>query len=64
MNFGKLLDTWMQDKQFYALKRRTYQRYEEIIRTHIKPRLEKIDTSELSVMSTISFAFWGQTTKQ
>ena len=39
MFFGELINSLMRDKQIYALKRRTYLRYEEIIRTQIEPSL-------------------------
>ena len=49
MQFTELLGTWMKDKQAYRLKRRTYLRYEEIIRTQINPSIGKLDTGELTV---------------
>lgn len=55
MNFKKLLSAWMHDKQIYTLKRRTYLRYEEIIRTQIEPSLGEFDTSELTVPILFSF---------
>ena len=55
MIFGELINTWMRDKQIYALKERTFQRYEEIIRTQIVPSLGGIDTGELSTAVLQSF---------
>ena len=49
MIFTELLGSWMRDKQAYVLKRRTYLRYEEIIRTQITPSIGKLDTGELTI---------------
>lgn len=48
MTFNNLLGSWMNDKQVYVLKSRTYQRYEEIIRTQISPSLGMLDTAEIT----------------
>lgn len=48
MIFTELLGTWMKDKQAHRLKRRTYLRYEEIIRTQIVPSIGGLDTGELT----------------
>lgn len=55
MNFGELLGDWMENRQSYVLKRRTYLRYEEIIRTQIVPSLGNVETGELSVPLLQSF---------
>ena len=55
MIFGELLGSWMENKQAFILKRRTYLRYEEIIRTQIVPSLGKLDTGELTVPLLQSF---------
>ena len=55
MIFGELLGSWMENKQTFILKRRTYLRYEEIIRTQIVPSLGNLDTGELSVPLLQSF---------
>ena len=55
MNFNELLDVWMHDKQTYALKRRTYLRYEEIIRTQISPCIGKLDTNQITVQILNNF---------
>lgn len=55
MIFEELLNSWMNEKQVYSLKRRTYLRYEEIIRTQIAPSLGKLDTGELTAPILQSF---------
>ena len=55
MIFEELLNSWMNEKQVYSLKRRTYLRYEEIIRTQIAPTLGKLDMGELTVPILQSF---------
>lgn len=55
MIFGELLGAWMENKQAFVLKRRTYLRYEEIIRTQIVPCLGKFDTGELTAPILQSF---------
>lgn len=55
MIFTELLGSWMRDKQAYRLKRRTYLRYEEIIRTQISPSIGKLDTGELTAPILQSF---------
>ena len=55
MIFTELLGSWMRDKQAYVLKRRTYLRYEEIIRTQIAPSIGKLDTGELTIPILQSF---------
>ena len=55
MIFGELIDSWMRDKQIYALKRRTYLRYEEIRRTQITPALGNMDTADISANTLQSF---------
>ena len=55
MIFVELINSWMRDKQAYALKRRTYLRYEEIIRTQIAPSLGTLDIAEISLPILQSF---------
>lgn len=55
MFFGELINSLMRDKQIYALKRRTYLRYEEIIRTQITPTLGNLDTADISANTLQSF---------
>ena len=50
MIFGELLGSWMENKQAFILKRRTYLRYEEIIRTQIVPSLGNLTRASLQFL--------------
>ena len=49
MKYKEILNRWMNEKQIYALKHRTFLRYEEIIRTQIEPCIGEYELSNLSV---------------
>ncbi|MBO5379240.1 MAG: hypothetical protein J6A90_02845, partial [Clostridia bacterium] len=49
MKYKEILNKWMNEKQIYALKHRTFLRYEEIIRTQIEPCIGEYELSNLSV---------------
>ncbi len=49
MLFSELLTRWLNEKQIYELKHRTYLRYCERIQTQILPELGNIDTEELTI---------------
>ena len=49
MIFNELMQKWMTEKQVYRLKRRTYLRYGDIIRTRIAPDVGMRELSELTV---------------
>lgn len=55
MKFKQLIYEWMTEKQVFALKHRTYLRYEEIIRTQILPQLGDMELSEMSVAQLKDF---------
>lgn len=55
MKFNELIDLWMNEKQIYALKHRTYLRYEEIIKTQIKPDIGNIELNALTVQQIQNF---------
>lgn len=49
MTLKQLLDLWMNEKQLYKLKHRTFVRYSDIIRTQINPALGHISLTELTL---------------
>lgn len=49
MVFSELLERWLNEKQVYELKRRTYLRYCELIRTQILPELGEFNTENLTI---------------
>ena len=49
MVFEELLGSWLENKQAFIVKRRTYLRYEEIIKTQIIPSLGNLNIDELTV---------------
>ncbi len=49
MLFSELLTRWLNEKQIYELKHRTYLRYCELIHTQISPILGNLDTEDLTV---------------
>ena len=49
MTFNELIEQWMTEKQAYKIKRRTYLRYEDIIRVQIAPEIGGCDLKDLTV---------------
>lgn len=55
MKLNELMHEWMTEKQAYKIKRRTYLRYEDIIRLQIAPEIGKYELSELTVTMVQNF---------
>lgn len=55
MTFNELLYSWMTEKQIYALKQRTYMRYNDIIRTQISPLLGDVPIEALTISALQNF---------
>lgn len=55
MKYKDLLTQWMNEKQFYKLKHRTYLRYEELIKSQILSELGNFEITDLTVQLIRNF---------
>lgn len=49
MNFGELINLWLDEKQAYSVKHRTFLRYKDLVRTQILPELGGVELNGISV---------------
>ena len=45
---GEYLDSWLADSVRVTVRQRTFERYESIVRVHIKPSLERVKLEALT----------------
>jgi Phage integrase, N-terminal SAM-like domain len=48
MTVGEYVGRWIEDSVKDTVRQRTYERYEQIVRVHIKPALERVKLSALT----------------
>ena len=51
MKYCELLDEWLQESVRPAVKKRTYDRYDQLVRCHLKPALGEWHTEELTALT-------------
>lgn len=55
MKYSEWLNIWLENYIKPSSKERTYIRYEQLIRTHIAPKIGEIDVNDLTPIALQSF---------